>query len=128
MKRFLNTLIIETVIILLILFFPFLSWGQEYWFEFTCAYSISLINAIVGYFLVISSFSDTHSEFYKKVYGGMLVRMVFILGFTIYMISFEYVQSIPFFLSLMVFYTIHQWTEISGWLKELPIRKVQTNG
>ena len=127
MKYFFKILAIETIVIIMIGLFPLLTWGKAYWFEFTCAYSISLINAIVGYFLVISSFSDTHSEFYKKVYGGMLVRMVFILGFTIYMISFEYVQSIPFFLSLMVFYTIHQWTEISGWLKELPIRKVQTN-
>ena len=114
--------------ILVIGFFPFLAWGQNYWFEFACAFGISLINAIVGYYLVVSSFSESNSEFYKKVYGGMLVRMAFVLGFAIYMITFEYVQSIPFFLSLMVFYTIHQWTEISGWLKELPQRKVQSNG
>jgi hypothetical protein len=128
MKHFLKILAIETIIIIMVGMFPLLAWGKAYWFEFICAYSISLVNAIVGYFLVISSFSDTHSDFYKKVYGGMLVRMAFVLGFTIFMISFEYVQSIPFFLSLMLFYTIHQWTEISGWLKELPLRKVQTKG
>lgn len=128
MKRFLKTLVIETVIILVIAFFPFLSWGKEYWFEFTIAFSVSLLNAIVGYYLAISSISKSNNTFYKIVYGGMLARMAFVLGFMIYMISNEFVSTIPFFLSMMVFYAIHQWTEISGWLKELPARKVPTNG
>ena len=85
-------------------------------------------NAIIGYYLAISSFSKSDTDFYKMVYGGMLARMAFVLGFMIYMISNEFVSTIPFFLSMMVFYTIHQWTEISGWLKEIPQRKVNANG
>jgi hypothetical protein len=128
MIGFLKTLGIETVIILAVGFFPLLSWGREYWFEFTSAYSASLLNAIVGYYLAINSISKGDNDFYKIIYGGMLARMAFVLGFMIYMISNEFVSEIPFFLSMMVFYTIHQWTEISGWLKELPSRKVPTNG
>ena len=128
MKYFLKLLSFETIIIIMVGLFPLLTWGKTYWFEFICAYFISILNAVVGYFLAISSFSNKDSEFYKKVFGGMLLRMVFVLGFVIYMISYGYVQPIPFFLSLMVFYTIHQWTEISGWLKELPLREVQIKG
>ena len=61
------------------------------------------------------------------VFGGMLARMAFMLGFMLYMITNEYVSTIPFFLSTMVFYTIHQWTEISSWLKVLPGRKIQVS-
>jgi len=127
MKRFLKTLAIETVIIFAVGFFPFLAWGSEYWFEFVCAFSISLLNALVGYYLAINAISKDNTDFYKMVYGGMLARMAFVLGFMIYMILNEYVAAIPFFISTMIFYTIHQWTEISGWLKELPSRKVSIN-
>tara|TARA_Y100000588_G_C13564652_1_gene631924 strand:+ start:140 stop:523 length:384 start_codon:yes stop_codon:yes gene_type:complete len=126
MKTFLKNLIIGTIIILAVCLFPLLKWGADYWFEFLSAFLISLINAIVGYFLAISSISKPNSEFYKRVYGGMLVRMIFVLGFTLYMITGNFVEMTPFFISLMVFYVIHQWTEISGWMNELPAKKVQT--
>jgi len=109
-------------------FFPFLSWGKMYWFEIACAFLISIVNAIIGYYLASSSFSKSNTDFYKLVFGGMLIRMAFVLGFMIYMISNEFVSTIPFFISTMIFYTIHQWTEISGWLKEIPQRKVNANG
>ena len=86
MNRFLKTLIIETVVILTICFFPLLSLGKEYWFEFICAYSVSILNAIVGYYLTINSLSKSNNDFYKIVYGGMLARMIFVIGFMIYMI------------------------------------------
>tara|TARA_B100001123_G_C14424305_1_gene675991 strand:- start:68 stop:451 length:384 start_codon:yes stop_codon:yes gene_type:complete len=124
---FFKKLTIETLIIIVVGIFPFLSWGSEYWFEFLCAFSVSLLNAVVGYCLALYAISKTNSDFYRIVYGGMLVRMAFVLGFTIYMITQNFVEMIPFFLSLMIFYVIHQWTEIFGWLKELPTHKVQTN-
>jgi len=124
---FLKKLTLVTLIILAVGIFPFLTWGSEYWFEFLCAFSISLLNAVVGYYLAVYAISKKNADFYKIVYGGMLVRMAFVLGFTIYMITANFVEMIPFFLSLMVFYVIHQWTEISGWLKELPTHKVQVN-
>ena len=121
-KIFFSTLIIGSIGI-----FPFLSWGKGLWFELLCAFSISLINAIVGYYLVLISINKNNAEFYKFVYGGMLIRMAVVFGFSIYMISNEFVMTIPYMLFLMLFYVIHQWTEISGWLKEIPMRKVQIN-
>ena len=125
MKPFLKVLLIETLIISIIGFFPFLSWGTPYKIELISAFSLSLVNAIVGYTLVIKNYSEDNNIFLKNVYGGMILRMVFVLGFSLYMTMNGYLQSIPFFMSLMIFYVIHQWTEISSWLKVLPSRKVQ---
>ena len=127
MFTFLKKIFFSTIIIALIGVFPFLSWGKEYVFELFCAFSISLINVIAGYYLVIKSINKSDVEFYKFVYGGMLIRMAFIFGFSIFMILSEYVLATPYMLFLMLFYVIHQWTEISGWLKELPMRKVKLN-
>tara|TARA_B110000438_G_scaffold271715_1_gene289813 strand:+ start:266 stop:652 length:387 start_codon:yes stop_codon:yes gene_type:complete len=125
MKSFLNKLILSSITIFALGFFPFLSWGYDYWFEFACSFIISISNSLIGYYLAISFISESDSKFYTMVYGGMLVRMAFLLGFILFMILNNHVNAIPFFLSLMLFYVIHQWIEISGWLKELPQRKVQ---
>jgi len=127
MKVFINRLILSTAIIVIIGLFPFLSWGSEYWFEFLCAFLVSIFNSCIGYYLVISSIHKSNSKFYTMVYGGMLVRMSFLLGFALFMILNSYVIAIPFFLSLMIFYVVHQWIEIFGWLQEIPLRKVQVS-
>jgi len=124
---FFKKIFFSTIVIVLVGIFPFLSWAIEYWFELLCTFSISLINAIVGYYLVIISIHKSDSDFYKTVYGGMLIRMVFVFGISIYMISNNFVLMTPFMLFLLFFYVIHQWIEISGWLKELPNSTVQLN-
>ena len=52
-----------------------------YWFELLCAFIISLINATIGYSLVLKSISKSDIEFYKFVYGGVLIRMLGVFGF-----------------------------------------------
>tara|TARA_B100001250_G_scaffold79320_1_gene65132 strand:- start:105 stop:491 length:387 start_codon:yes stop_codon:yes gene_type:complete len=127
MKVFINRLILSTAIIAFIGLFPFLSWGSEYWFEFLCSFLVSILNSCIGYYLVLSSMHESDSKFYTMVYGGMLVRMSFLIGFALFMILNNHVVAIPFFLSLMMFYVVHQWIEISGWLQEIPLRKVQVS-
>ena len=127
MTNFFIRLFFSTVVVALVGLFPFLSWGSDYWFELICSFSISVANAIVGYYLVIISINKPNPEFYKLVYGGMLARVAVVFGFSIFMISQNHVAMVPFMLFLMLFYTMHQWIEISGWLKELPARKVQLN-
>ena len=127
MKPFFKALLLGTIIIAIVGFFPFLSWGLPYKLELISSFSLSLVNAIVGYILVIKNHGVDNNTFMKNVYGGMLLRMAFILGFSLYMTQYGYLQTIPFFMSLMFFYVIHQWTEISSWLKVLPSRKVQVS-
>jgi len=125
MIRFSRFILIQTVIIFLLGLFPVLFWGDSYLKEIISAFSLSAANMFLGYFLVINSFRKKTSEFYKTVYGGMLFRMLFLFSFSIFMIKGGYLQSIPYMLSLITFYVIHQWTEISFWLKDLKGKTVE---
>ena len=125
MSSFIKNIFLSTSLIIIIGLFPFMSWGKDYWYEIICAFSISLINAIVGYYLVLISIDKSNHEFYKNVYGGMLIRMVVVFGFSIYMIKSNSVLATPYMLFLITFYVVHQWTEILGWLKELPKKNIQ---
>ena len=119
MIKFSRFILFQTIIIFFIVLFPILSWADIYITEIASAFLLSIINVFIGYYLVIRSFTKKTSEFYKIVYGGMILRMIFILSFSIFMITNNYLQSIPFMMSLMFFYIIHQWTEILFWLKNL---------
>ena len=81
MTKFSRFILIQTVIIFLLGLFPILSWGDSYLKEIIVAFSLSLLNAFMGYFLVLDSFSKKTSEFYKVVYGGMIIRMFFLFSF-----------------------------------------------
>ena len=125
MIKFSRFILIQTIAIFLLGLFPVLSWGESYLKEILIAFLLSLGNVFLGYFLVINSFEKKNSEFYKTVYGGMLFRMLFLFSFSIFMINNGYLQSTPYMLSLIMFYVIHQWTEISYWIKELKGKTVE---
>jgi hypothetical protein len=114
---------LQTLILIIIGIFPYLSWGKGIEKELLLAFGLSLVNIYVGYFIVLKSYHLNNASFYKNVYGGMLVRMVFVISATLYLINFGHVKMIPFFMSLVIFYLIHQWTEITSLLKILPSRK-----
>ena len=125
MIKFSRFILIQTAVVFLLGLFPVISWGESYLKEILTAFSLSVANMFLGYYLVISSFEKKTSDFYKTVYGGMLFRMLFLCSFSIFMINNGYLQSIPYMLSLIIFYIIHQWTEISFWLKELKGKTVE---
>ena len=125
MIKFSRFILIQTAVVFLLGLFPVISWGESYLKEILTAFSLSVANMFLGYYLVISSFEKKTSDFYKTVYGGMLFRMLFLCSFSIFMISNGHLQSIPYMLSLIIFYIIHQWTEISFWLKELKGKTVE---
>ena len=125
---FFKVISLETILVIisgLVLFFYF---EIQYWVEFSAAYSISLINAIIGYYLTVYAFPKSNKIFYRQVYLGMLLRMSAVLFISLFLIFKGYVQTTPFFFSLMLFYVIHQWTEIINWLKILPKQKVILEG
>ncbi len=122
---FVKNIFLSTLITALIGFFPFITWASDYWLELIYGHTISLINAFVGYYLVLISIKKPDPEFYRNVYGGMLVRMVILFGLSIYIINSGYVLAAPYMLFLLLFYVIHQWVEISGWLKSIPIKRAQ---
>jgi len=125
MIQFIKRLFFLTLTMSVVGLFPFISWASSYWLELLFSFSISIINALVGYYLVLLSIDKPNNDFYKIVYGGMLLRMIFVASFAIFIISNKVVSMVPFMLLLMIFYTAHQWVEITGWIKVLPTRKVQ---
>ena len=127
MSVFIKRLFYSTLLIVILGIFPFLSLENNFLIEIAYSFLISLINAIVGYYLVLMSIDKPDGEFYKYVYGGMLIRMFVVFSFSIYMIKNDFVSMTPYMLFLILFYTIHQWVEISSWLKEIPAKKMQMN-
>ena len=127
MSVFIKRLFYSALLIVILGIFPFLSLENNFLIEIAYSFLISLINAIVGYYLVIMSIDKPDGEFYTYVYGGMLIRMFVVFSFSIYMIKSNYVLMVPYMLFLILFYTIHQWIEISSWLKELPTKKLKLN-
>tara|TARA_B100000945_G_C20400181_1_gene606902 strand:+ start:942 stop:1322 length:381 start_codon:yes stop_codon:yes gene_type:complete len=125
MKNFSKFILFQTLVIFILGLFPALSWGKLYIREILIAFLLSLGNVFSGYYLAINAFEKKNSEFYKNVYGGMLIRMLFLFSFSIYMINNGHLQSTPYMLSLIIFYVIHQWTEISFWLQNLKGRPVE---
>jgi len=125
MFRFYKKVLLLTLVIIIIGFFPFLLWGKEYWLELSCSFFISFINMMVGYYLALNAINKSDPEFYKLVFGGMLIRMGILFGVSIYLILSNFVSATPYMLFLILFYVIHQWTEITSWLQELPIKKAQ---
>ena len=115
------------MILFLVGVFPFLLWWSKFWIELIVSFSISILNSFIGYYIVLISISKSDSEFYKNVYGSMLIRMLCLFGFSIYIIGNNFVLTIPYMLFFITFFVIHQWTEIFGWLNELPKHKIQPN-
>ena len=109
MLSFVKKIFITNILIIAVGTFPFLIWGSEYWIELLSSFSISLINAFVGYYLAINSINKPDPEFYKNVYGGMLIRMTIVFGFSIYIILNNFVITVPYMLFLLFFYKyLHQ--------------------
>ena len=127
MSSFIKKLFYSTLLIILLGVFPLLNMENKFFIEISYSFLISLINAIVGYYLVLMSIDKPDGEFYTYVYAGMLARMFVVFTFSIYIIKNDFVAMTPYMLFLILFYTIHQWVEISSWLKEIPTKKIQLN-
>ena len=72
MIKFSRFILIQTAVVFLLGLFPVISWGESYLKEILTAFSLSVANMFLGYYLVISSFEKKTSDFYNTVYGGML--------------------------------------------------------
>ena len=123
-----KTIFLETTLIFISGLFLILFLDLQCWLEISSAYAISFVNAIIGYYLTVYAFTKSNKIFYQQVYLGMLLRMAAVLFISLFLIFKGYLLATPFFLSLMLFYVIHQWTEIINWLKILPKQKVILEG
>ena len=82
--------------------------------DFLISFIINLINTVIGYLVSKKYFNSDNSTFYQMIYGTMFIRFMIILSLMLFLISYDYVNMIPFFISFVCFYVLFQIFEISS--------------
>ena len=82
--------------------------------DFLVSFIINLINTVIGYLVSKKYFNSDNSTFYQMIYGTMFIRFMIILSLMLFLISYQYVNMIPFFISFVCFYVLFQAFEISS--------------
>ena len=85
--------------------------------DFLVSFIINLINTVIGYLVSKKYFNSDNSTFYQMIYGTMFIRFMIILSLMLFLISYNYVNMIPFFISFVCFYVLFQVFEISSLIK-----------
>ena len=85
--------------------------------DFLISFIINLINTVIGYLVSKKYFNSENSTFYQMIYGTMFIRFMIILSLMLFLISYQYVNMIPFFISFVCFYILFQAFEISSLIK-----------
>ena len=85
--------------------------------DFLISFTINLINTVIGYLVSKKYFNSDNSTFYQMIYGTMFIRFMIILSLMLFLISYQYVNMIPFFISFVCFYVLFQIFEISSLIK-----------
>ena len=82
--------------------------------DFLISFTINLINTVIGYLVSKKYFNSDNSTFYQMIYGTMFIRFMIILSLMLFLISYNYVNMISFFISFVCFYVLFQIFEISS--------------
>ena len=85
--------------------------------DFLISFIINLINTVIGYLVSKKYFNSDNSTFYQMIYGTMFLRFMIILSLMLFLISYQYVNMIPFFISFVCFYVLFQAFEISSLIR-----------
>lgn len=85
--------------------------------DFLISFIINLINTVIGYLVSKKYFNSENSTFYQMIYGTMFIRFMIILSLMLFLISYQYVNMIPFFISFVCFYVLFQAFEISSLIR-----------
>ena len=85
--------------------------------DFLISFIINLINTVIGYLVSKKYFNSENSTFYQMIYGTMFIRFMIILSLMLFLISYQYVNMIPFFISFVCFYILFQAFEISSLIR-----------
>ena len=124
MKNFNKIIFIQSTVCFIFLIIPSVYYFNNFLYEIISAFFLSLGNLLISNFLINISFEKSNSEYLQVVYGGMLIRLAIILFFSLFMTMNGYFDTLSFFITFFIFYTMHQATEIIHWHRNLPIRKV----
>ena len=121
--RFLKTLFVVTVAMVVILAYPVSAWMSDHQQRAVYAAAImALANVILGYFILAYGIDKSTSQFMISVFGGMGVRMFLILAALAILLVNGFNAGV-LALSFMGFYVIFMVVEIRLVLSEMGGRK-----
>ena len=86
----------------------------NYQYDFLISFIINLINTMIGYLVSKKYFNSDNSTFYQMIYGTMFIRFMIILSLMVFLINYQYVNMIPFFISFVCLYVLFQAFEIKS--------------
>jgi len=112
-KNFIRFLIFLFVILVIGSSLTFVLW-PNYQYDFLISFIINLINVMIGYLVSKKYFNSDNSTFYQMIYGTMFIRFMIILSLMLFLITYEYVNMNPFFISFVFFYVLFQIFEIKS--------------
>ena len=90
------------------------SFWSEYKYDFLVSFIINLFNMTSGYIVSKKYFNSDNPTFYQMIYGTMFIRFIILLSLILFLINYNYVNMIPFFISFVFFYVLFQAFEINS--------------
>ena len=74
--------------------------------------ALSTVNVMLGYIAIRYSFDRSYTTFLKAVLGGMGLRLLFMLGAFVALITVFGMRPVPLTVSLLAFYAVFMVLEI----------------
>ncbi len=105
--------IINFTVTIIIVIIVTVFFGDKYFIDVSLAGVISFLNALIGYFTFRLLIKKEFHKMMKWIFRSILIRIGLIVLLSLFLISYlKFVNPIPFVLSLLIFYPIHQFIEI----------------
>jgi hypothetical protein len=118
---FLKYILIASVIILIIAFYPIITYASPLQVKsILFGYLISLLNVMVGYSMASIGFEKKVRSFMLIVFGGMLVRMLFVAVLLLILLYVAHLEPFSLTASVFFFYFLFISIEIRFLFKKSP--------
>ena len=84
--------------------------------------ALSTINVLLGYLAIEYSFEKSYTTFVKAILGGMVARMMFMLGAMVALILVFHVNAVALTVSMLGFYLVYLVMEVQYIQKKVLVR------
>jgi hypothetical protein len=110
---FIKYVLYASIIVLIVSFYPVHVYASPLQLRsIIYGYLISLLNVIIGYTLISKGFDKKFKSFMVIVFGGMLVRMVFVAILLFILLYFAKLEPVSLVASVFFFYFLFISIEI----------------
>jgi hypothetical protein len=117
--RFVRNVLLASAVVLILAFYPVYSYASGIQtLSIVCGYFISLANVLIGFGINERAFNKKVKSFMVIVFGGMAVRMVFVLLVLALLLTFSDLDTISLVSSVFFFYFLFIAIEIHSLYKK----------